>query len=57
MKAMKGVSARLLMKEFGDILKKQLWDGHLWSPSYFVATVSEQTEAQIRTYIQNQKVK
>lgn len=53
MKAMKGVSARLLMKEFGDILKKQLWDGHLWSPSYFVAAVLKQTEAQIRTYIQN----
>lgn len=32
------------MKEFGEILKKKLWGGHLWSPSYFVATVSENTE-------------
>lgn len=39
-KAMKGVSARLLMKEFGDALKRKLWGGHLWNPSYFVATVS-----------------
>ena len=57
MKAMKGVSARLLMKEFGDILKKELWGGHLWNPPYFVATGSENTVGQIRKYIQNQKVK
>lgn len=55
-KALKGVSARLLFKEFPQ-LKKKLWGGHLWNPSYFVATVSEQTEAQIRQYIQNQKVR
>jgi putative transposase len=29
----------------------------MWNPSYFVATVSEQTEEQIRKYIQNQKVR
>ena len=56
-KALKGVSARLLMKEFGVVLKKKLWGGHLWNPSYFVATVSENTESQIREYIQNQKTK
>ncbi|NCB70771.1 MAG: IS200/IS605 family transposase [Clostridia bacterium] len=56
-KALKGVSARLLMKEFGVVLKKNLWQGHLWNPSYFVATVSENTESQIREYIQNQKTK
>ena len=57
MKALKGVSARLLMKEFGDSLRKKLWGGHLWNPSYFVATVSEHTEEQIRRYIKNQKEK
>jgi len=46
-KALKGVSARLLMKEYGEELKK-LWEGHLWNPSYFVADVSENTEEQIR---------
>ena len=56
-KALKGVSARLLMKEYGEQLKKRLWGGHLWNPSYFVATVSENTEEQIRIYIQNQKTK
>lgn len=56
-KALKGVSARLLMKEFREELKRKLWGGHLWNPSYFVATVSENTEEQIRKYIQNQKRK
>ena len=56
-KALKGVSARLLMKEYGYNLRNQLWGGHLWNPSYFIATVSENTESQIREYIQKQKVK
>ena len=56
MKALKGVSARLLFKEFPE-MKKKLWGGHLWNPSYFVATVSENTEEQIRTYIQNQNMR
>ena len=56
-KALKGVSARLLFKQYGDTLKKQLYSGHLWSPSYFVSTVSENTETQIRLYIQKQKIK
>ena len=56
-KALKGVSARLLMKEYGVILKKKLWGGHLWNPSYFIATVSENTEEQIINYIKTQKEK
>jgi len=55
-KALKGVSARLLFKEFPE-LKGKLWGGHLWNPSYFVATVSENTEEQIREYIKGQKSK
>lgn len=55
LKALKGVSARLLMKKHGEVLKKKLWGGHLWNPSYFIATVSENTEEQIRQYIHNQK--
>lgn len=57
MKALKGVSARLLMKEFKDDLKNQLYNGHLWNPSYFVATVSENTEQQVIEYIRSQKIK
>lgn len=54
---LKGVSSRILMKEFGEVLKRKLWGGHLWNPSYFIATVSENTEEQVRKYIQNQKTK
>ena len=55
-KAFKGVSARLLFKKHPE-LKQQLWDGHLWNPSYFVATANENTEEQIPGYIKSQKKK
>lgn len=57
MKALKGVSARLLMKQYGDSLRHQLYAGHLLNPSYFIATVSENTEEQIKEYIHKQKEK
>lgn len=55
-KAFKGVSARFLFKKHPE-LKQRLWGGHLWNPSYFVATVSENTEEQIQSYIKSQKKK
>ena len=54
MKGMKGVTARDLFRQFPR-LRKTLYGGHLWNPSYFVATVSENTEEQVRNYIQSQK--
>ena len=54
LKALKGVSARLLFLKHKE-LKKSLWSGSLWNPSYFIVTVSENTEEQIRDYINNQK--
>lgn len=54
MKALKGYSARKIFKAKPE-LKQSLWGGHLWNPSYFVATVSENTEKQINEYIQSQK--
>jgi len=53
-KALKGVSGRYLMQAYGDKLRKKLWGGHIWNPSYFIATVSENTEAQVREYIRSQ---
>ena len=55
LKAFKGVTARYLMKEYESELRQKLWSEHLWSPSYFVATVSENTASQIKTYIQSQQ--
>ena len=54
MRGMKGVSARELLKSF-PLLRKKLYGGHMWNPSYFIATVSDNTEEQIRQYIQSQK--
>ena len=53
---LKGNTARWLFLNYPEI-KSKLCGGHLWNPSYFVATVSERTEEQIKTYISNQKSK
>lgn len=38
-------------------IKEQLWGGHLWNPSYFVATVSNRSLEQVAGYINSQKNK
>ena len=53
LKALKGVSARLLFQSCPE-LKKSLYDGNLWNPSYFVSTVSENTTQQVLDYIKSQ---
>src|SRR5699024_621325 len=55
-KALKGVSARALFKKH-PTLKTQLWRGHLWNPSYLIATVSEHKEEQHKIYIQHKMKK
>ena len=53
-KILKGNTARWLFLKYPSI-KKQLWGGHLWNPSYFVATVSDRTIDNVKHYIANQK--
>ena len=55
-KVVKGNTARWLFLKHPE-LQKQLWGGHLWNPSYFVASVSERSYEQVKEYIENQKVK
>ncbi|WP_107995726.1 IS200/IS605 family transposase [Trichococcus paludicola] len=55
-KTLKGQSARRLFKLYPEI-KQYLWGGHMWNPSYFIATVSGKTEEQVRKYIQSQPQK
>lgn len=57
MKALKGVSARLIFKKYKDVLKDKLWSKNLWNPSYFISTVSENSEKEIIKYIQSQGLK
>ena len=55
-KVLKGTSAWHLFRSHPEI-KSQLWGGHLWNPSYFVATVSDRTKEQVETYIRGQRTK
>jgi len=50
----KGVSARLLFQEFPN-LKKQLWKGHLWAPSYYLGTAGNVSSEAIRHHIEETK--
>jgi len=50
-KKLKGITARKLFLEFPD-LKKQLWGGALWSPSYYVGTAGNVSARTIQKYIE-----
>ena len=54
MKTLKGVSARLLNSKHKNELSKVLNDGHIWSPSYYIATTSDNIMDNIKEYIINQ---
>ena len=55
-KIMKGNLARWLFLRHPE-LKKDLWGGHLWNPSYCAVTVSERSREQVARYISSQKEK
>ena len=50
-KILKGITARGLFQKFPE-LKKRLWGGHLWSPSYYVGTAGHVSVETIRHYIE-----
>jgi putative transposase len=50
-KILKGTTARKLFLEFPE-LKKQLWGGHLWAPSYYVGTAGNVSAETIQRYIE-----
>ena len=54
LKTLKGVSARLLNSKHKNELSKVLNDGHIWSPSYYIATTSDNIMDNIKEYIINQ---
>jgi len=55
MKTLKGVSARLLNSKHKNELSKVLYGGHIWSPSYYIATTSDNIMDNIKEYILNQE--
>lgn len=55
-KRLKGASAYKLFREFPS-LKYRLWGGHLWSPSYYVATTGGATVEAVKKYVESQRRK
>lgn len=54
-KALKGRSAFLLLKQHPEIRNHQNWDNHLWSPSYYLSTSGVIDKNAIKAYLQNQQ--
>ena len=52
---MKGATAFRLFREYPH-LRRRMWRGHLWSPSYFAASVGTEKEV-IAKYIEGQRQK
>ncbi len=53
-KVLKGASARRLFAAFPQ-LRRRLWGGHLWNPSYYVGTAGHVSAETIKRYIEEQK--
>ena len=54
--SLKGVSSRMLRKEFGPQIRRHLWGGHLWSSSYFAGSAGGAPLQLVKDYITNQRV-
>jgi putative transposase len=50
-KILKGTTARKLFLQFPEI-KKHLWGGNLWSPSYYAGTAGNVSAETIKKYIE-----
>jgi putative transposase len=53
--SLKGVSSRMIRKMNYPEIKKKLWGGSLWSPSYFAASCGGAPISIIRQYIEQQR--
>lgn len=54
-KALKGRSAFIFLKNHPEIKKTQYLGGHLWSPSYYMSTLGDMSKDVVEKYINNQK--
>lgn len=53
--SLKGVSSRVIRKKNYPNIRKKLWGGALWSPSYFAGSCGGAPIAVIRQYIEQQR--
>lgn len=51
--AIKTISSREIRRNYPQV-KEQLWNGKLWSPSYFLATTGQVTLEVLLNYVQKQ---
>ena len=54
--SLKGVSSRMIRQKRYSSIRKKLWGGALWSPSYFAGSCGGAPLAVIRKYIEQQKI-
>ncbi|MGC8497215.1 MAG: IS200/IS605 family transposase [Thermoplasmata archaeon] len=54
--AIKTIISREIQRKFPEV-KKDLWEGKFWSPSYFLATSGQVTLAVLKNYVDSQEVK
>ena len=53
--SLKGVSSRMIRKKNYPSIRKKLWGGALWSPSYFAGSCGGAPISIIRQYIEQQQ--
>jgi len=53
--SLKGVSSRMIRKRQYPSIRKKLWGGALWSPSYFAGSCGGAPIEVIRQYVQQQQ--
>ena len=53
--SLKGVSSRLIRKKNYPAIRKKIFGGSLWSPSYFAGSCGGAPIAILRQYIENQR--
>ena len=54
--AIKTITSREIQRKFPEI-KKDLWKGKFWSPSYFLATSGQVTLDVMKGYVDSQEIK
>ncbi|MGF7133217.1 putative transposase [Paraburkholderia sp. EB58] len=53
--SLKGVSSRMIRQKNYPTIRRKLWGGALWSPSYFAGSCGGAPIAVVRQYIEQQK--
>ena len=54
MQIIKSVSAREFFRLYPEIKRKYFWGGKLWTQSFYVETVGNRNESEVRKYVRNQ---